>query len=534
VLRIGIDLGTTFSCVAWVDDDGRPSIIPNAEGELITPSVLCFDGRQAWVGRKAVLRKDSHPFDIVELVKRDMGKPDVPGPQTGRATGEPKYVKDGFYWGPAGMSALILRKLKRDAIRFFRGQGQLDSAADDLSTEIEAVITVPAYFGSVERDHTALAAYAAGLRVTGIINEPTAAALAYGLAGESSGRILVFDLGGGTFDVTILQMEGQAAHVLTSQGDNKLGGKDWDALIERHLYEEFQRANGRDVDDQRGFEIQALALEAKLELSALPSTRVKASFDEGDLDVELFRDAPDPSGFECDLSGGMAFYFDLRASGLLRRLEVLCASALVRAQVAGSSGRDRSLTWDDIDEVIMTGGACRMPMIGGLLERLAGRRVRRLASGVELDTSVATGAALYSRRRALVMDVLSKTIGVLVVRAGELVIEPMLRKDAALPTQAERRFPAAERAFIEVYELDHDESVRPDENRARGRVELDNAGAQAEVVVRFSADDSGVVKVSARYPPDFEREFELNFGGACSAAEADRLRDRVRQVRMQG
>lgn len=526
---LGIDLGTTFSCTAWIDDDGHPQVVSNAEGDITTPSVVCFDGRQAWVGKKGDLRKQVQPADVIEFVKRDMGKPLKPRAGETAAEAAP-YEKDGFCWGAAGISALILRKLKRDAIRHLKKLGRLDTAADEHSIEVDAVITVPAYFGGPERDATVLAGYAARLNVIGVINEPTAAALSYGLTSDRHARILVFDLGGGTFDVTILQMEGHSARVLTSRGNNTLGGKDWDAIIEGYIYEEFERRNRRRIPDDLGFEVQQLALKAKFDLTNEMSAKVSMALDEGDLDIELFRE---PSADFDELSiEDRSFYFEQRSSQLLRQCEVLCLDALARAQIPTVGGSMRSLRWDDIDEIVMTGGACRMPMIPKMLERIAARRVRRQVAGVDFDTAVAMGAALFGRNRSRVIDVLSHTFGVLVMRDGERVVEPMIKKDTRLPASTERYFPAGPRAFLEVYELGHEHATRPDESRSRGRVELENPAAVTEVKVTFAVDDGGVLKISATYPPDIQRLLELRLADSFTLEDANLLRDRVQTVKI--
>jgi molecular chaperone DnaK len=533
ILRLGIDLGTTFSCLAWVGDDGHPRMIPDADGEPTTPSVIWFDGRQAWVGKKANARKETDPFHIREFVKRDMGKPAAARPGQPEADAA-AYEVNGFRYGAAGMSALILRKLKRDAVRFFKKLGHLEQDADEPSTSFEAVITVPAYFGENERAATKLAGYAAGLNVIGIINEPTAAALSYGLLREKDARILVFDLGGGTFDVTILQMRYPEAIVLTTMGDNSLGGKDWDALIEAHVYESFERVNRRSIADDLGFEVQRVALKAKFDLSAHPEARLTLATDRGDLDLTLHERAPGAVDEFTMTDGPIPFYFEHRAAELLSRCEVLCEAALARVKLPTPSGSERPMNWADVDQIILSGGACRMPMIPRMLERISRHRIRRQIAGFDFDTAIAAGAALYSHNRGRVFDVMSHTIGVVVSEKGNEYIEPILRKDEPLPAEATRAFPAPAMAYVEVYEVTGEGKARKDENRARGRLDLENPGAVAEVVLRFEVDENGLLRIVASYPPNEQRELQLKAIGRWTSKEAEVLREKIMSVRLQG
>ena len=246
---VGIDLGTTFSAVAFVDTLGQPQVIPNSSGSLVTPSIVCFTGRDAWVGEKASARKLTTPNDIYEFVKRDIGKPinstrALYDDQRSDVREEAPYEIGGYKYGAAGLSAILLRYLKKQALRHFR-KLELTSETDDTKAALSAVITVPAYFGEKERRETRLAGYAAGLDVIGILNEPTAAALAFGLMRREDQVILVFDLGGGTFDATVLRMAGGDATVLATRGDNALGGRDFDELHSEAPARRGEATNGR-------------------------------------------------------------------------------------------------------------------------------------------------------------------------------------------------------------------------------------------------------------------------------------------------
>ncbi len=499
-MHVGIDLGTTFCCMAYVDDDGRVRVIPNADGERTTPSVIWFDGRQAWVGKKANQQKPTAGQHIYEFVKRDIGRPvELPPDWRPDDPAPPQvapYEVDRFKYGAAGMSAIILRKLKKEAVLYFKKAGTLDRATEEKSFDLAAVITVPAYFGEKEREETKLAGYAAGFDVVGIVNEPTAAALAYGFLRPADQRIMVFDLGGGTLDVTILRMRDGEPHVVSSVGNNTLGGRDWDALIEQYLYEAFRRANDRSIPDdpQRLYEVQDLALRAKFALTEQASTEVVYSIDEGDLACTLYRDAPADRG-EYDIpAADDAFYFDERATDLLSRCQAICEAALVERLPDGSH---RPLAWADVDEIVLAGGACRMPMIPAMLERISGRRIRRHVEGFDYDTAIATGAALYGLHRARVTDVVSHGLGVRLVQEGRSFVDYLIEKDTPLPAAARRAYRAGASARLEVYE---GESRDPDDCSPRGELRLGNS--DGHVAIDFALDTDGILRAAATYPVD--------------------------------
>ena len=504
-MHVGIDLGTTFCCMAYVDDDGRVRVIDNADGERTTPSVIWFDGRQAWVGRKANLQKATAGQHVYEFVKRDIGRPvELPPDWRPDDPAPPQvapYEIDRFKYGAAGMSAIILRKLKKEAVLYFKKIGKIDRTVDERSFALDAVITVPAYFGDKERQETKLAGYAAGLNVIGIVNEPTAAALAYSALRREDQRIMVFDLGGGTLDVTILRMRDGEPHVVSSVGNNALGGRDWDALIEQYLNEAFRRANGRSIpgDLQRVYEVQELAVWAKFALTDAPTTEVFYSIDEGDLACTLYRDAPPERG-EYDIpaadvtAGDDPFYFDERATDLLSRCRTICEAALVERLPDGTS---RPLAWADVDEIVLAGGACRMPMIPAMLERISGRRIRRQVEGFNYDTAIATGAALYGLHRARVTDVVSHGLGVRLLQDGRAFVDYLVVKDTPLPAAARRAYRAGATARLEVYE---GESRDPDDCSLRGELRLDNPDGYA--AIDFALDTDGILRVAATYPVD--------------------------------
>src|SRR5438876_4285536 len=268
---IGIDLGTTFSAGAHIDAYGKPQIIPNAESERITPSVILFDGESAIVGTLAKNNSVSEPEKSVDFVKREMGKPKE---QFHREFG-------GRLYSAEELSALIVKKLKADAEKYLQ------------APVTDAVITVPAYFNDAERTATIAAGQLAGLNVLQIINEPTAAALAYGLDKlDENQTVFVFDLGGGTFDVTIMRIEDQKIEMIATNGDHRLGGKDWDDVIVNLVAEEYSAAHGENplLDLASYQDLQTRALAGKIQLSSRDRTTIVQSHNGKSVKVELTRE----------------------------------------------------------------------------------------------------------------------------------------------------------------------------------------------------------------------------------------------------
>jgi molecular chaperone DnaK len=305
----------------------------------------------------------------------------------------------------------------------------------------------------------------------------------------------VFDLGGGTFDVTILELRGGEAVVVTTAGDNKLGGKDWDELIEGHLYHAFERATGRAIPDHRGFEVQQAALAAKLALSEQEQTTVWLAMEEGEAEITLQRSAPSGDELGLEMDGEERFYFEERSWELLHRCRVICESALAKSAVPVPGGGTRPLEWRDLDEIILAGGSCRMPMVARQLERVSGRRVRRHIEGFDLDTAIAMGAALYGQHRRRVVDVLSHSVGIKVKHDGRYRVDRLLTKDARLPARVSRTYRAGSGAELEVYQGEQDD---PELCVPRGRVDLTNR--EGEVEIMMEADADGILTVTAEHP----------------------------------
>lgn len=325
-LSVGIDLGTTYSAVARVNELGKPEILPNRDGENITPSVVLFDGEQPIVGTMAKRSAAIAPLDVVQFVKRSMGDPSWRFETSG-----------GTSYRPEEISALILKRLRQDA------EAALGAPVTD------AVITVPAYFDDGPRRATIDAGTIAGLNVRRVLNEPTAAALAYGLRGDRDGTVLVYDLGGGTFDVTALRIENGTFRVLATFGDRNLGGFDFDNELMRLLDQRFVEAGGRSLldDEVSEAELREKAEVAKHTLTAVSETRVTLAADGFTATIPVTRSE-----------------FEAATSALLSRTR----------DVAELVVEEAGLAWADVDRILLAGGSTRMPMVRHMLEEVSGKR----------------------------------------------------------------------------------------------------------------------------------------------------------------
>jgi molecular chaperone DnaK len=342
---IGIDLGTTYSAAAVVGSLGKPEILANREGDRLTPSVVLFQGDQTLVGAMAKRTAPTAPDDVVQFVKRQMGD---------RAW---KFVtSDDRQYSAEEVSAIILKRIKEDA-------------EIALGTTItDAVITVPAYFDDARRKATIDAGVIAGLNVRRILNEPTAAALAYGLDSQADGTIVVYDLGGGTFDVTIMRITGGDFEVIGTVGDRNLGGFDWDNMLMQHLNEQVKSQGGPDLldDDLRTAELRDKAELAKRSLTTMKETKVFISADGRTFTLPVGRDK-----------------FQQLSAGLLGRTEHIVEAAL----------EDADLSWRDIDKLLLVGGSTRMPMVQEMMRRVSGMEPER---SINPDEVVALGAAIQA------------------------------------------------------------------------------------------------------------------------------------------
>ena len=349
---IGIDLGTTNSATAWVDEAGRSEMIPNAEGELITPSVVYISESEVVVGKNARTAITSHPDMVAQWVKRDMGAAFYSHPIRGH------------YLPPEVIQACILRKLKADLVRA-------------LGPEMQAVITVPAYFDEMRRKATADAGEMAGLRVLDIVNEPTAAAIAFGevlgylsAAGQTRQQltVLVYDLGGGTFDATLLRLTAGKIQTLATDGDVQLGGHDWDQRLVDYAADQFITAHKHDPrqDPATLNRLFLDAMEAKHTLSARSRAVIQVNYQGRTLDAVVSREQ-----------------FEEMSADLLER------TAYTSRQLLGVAGME----WKDVQRVLLVGGSTRMPMVARMLQTLTGVQPDRT---VNPDEAVARGAALFA------------------------------------------------------------------------------------------------------------------------------------------
>lgn len=489
---VGIDLGTTFSAIAHVNEHGQPEIIPNAETERITPSVILFEDELVTVGKIAKQNARAVPEQIVEFVKREIGK----------SKEEFFRTFDGKDYSAEELSALILTKLKQDAEAY-------------LGEEItDAVITVPAYFHDAERNATRNAGTIAGLNVLQVLNEPTAAALAYGIDQLGSNQnVFVFDLGGGTFDVTIMKVSESAIQMIATNGDHRLGGKDWDDKIIRHVAENFDLEHDENpLADLHAYQdLQLNAIGAKESLSQRQKARIICGYNGKTSRVELTRET-----------------FSELTADLLEKCRSLCDVVLAEAK----------MTWDQIDTVLLVGGSTRMSMVREMISEISGKEINPME--VNPDEAVAIGAALQGTLRQIseesaaelpdavvdrfigadgtakvtVTDGATHNLGLVIFNAQrEHIIHVMIPKMTAVPCEKTNRFGTVDEnqpsVLIEVVQgLEHnypkDEVIDFDQYKL-GECVLGlppglPKGSPLHVTYKYNLDQT--LEVTARGPDD--------------------------------
>ncbi len=483
---IGIDLGTTNSVVAVVEG-GQPVVIPTAEGGNLCPSVVAFTKTgERLVGQTARRQAIVNPENTIFSIKRLMGRRfDDPEVQKARKVLPYKIVEGpngdarvyipvtGREYTPQEISAMILRKLKEDAEAY-------------LGERVEkAVITVPAYFNDSQRQATKDAGQIAGLEVVRIINEPTAASLAYGLDKSEAETILVFDLGGGTFDVSILEVGEGVIEVRATSGDTFLGGDDWDQRVVNYIAEEFRKEHGIDLrqDRQALQRLKEAAEKAKIELSTMTETEINLPF--------ITADASGPKHLQMRLTRA-------KLEQLTEDLVQRCRGPFEQAL------RDAKMTIRDIDEVVLVGGATRMPMIQNLVRELTGGKEPH--KGVNPDEVVAVGAAIQAGvlagevRDVVLLDVTPLTLGVETLGG---VMTPIIERNTTIPVRKSQIFTTAEdgQTAVTIHVLQGERPMAAD-NMTLGRFNLEGIPPAPrgvpQIEVTFDIDANGILNVSAK------------------------------------
>lgn len=517
---LGIDLGTTYSCVAHLDDTGRPVVVPNGESESTSPSVVYFEeAGEIVVGRQAKNELRLHPDRVVQHIKRRMGEPDF------------HIDLDGRPYYPQQISAKILEYVVTEALTTL---GVEHVPGQQLA---DVVVTVPAYFGSAEREATRLAAEIAGLNVVGIINEPTAAAIAYGVLRPSERRtVLVYDLGGGTFDATVVETSTELIRAVATHGNRQLGGADWDAVLRDmilHAYRE-QAAGGPDpsTDDDAMGELDIVVEEAKKSLTRMSKRTVPFTAHTTRVSVDITREE-----------------FEEQTRALLDQ-------TLHYTDLVLDAARDKGVT--QLDDIVLVGGMSRMPVVGRALRERLARRFATVPEPrlVDPDQIVAKGAALFAAHTVAeqydddpakpavplvtgssappkLVDITSRGYGVLAIRgrADEEYVHWIIKPQDELPRGHTEHFMTRSHGQTQVEIVVYESSANvltddPEVNTALIRGELTGLppgkppGQEVDVAHRLGTD--GLLTIVATGPSGQRLELEYEIRGAVPSEELAR------------
>ena len=456
---IGIDLGTTNSCVS-VMEGGEATVIPNAEGHRTTPSVVAFSKTgERMVGQVAKRQAVTNPDRTISSIKREMGS-------------DYKVTIDGKKYTPQEISAMILQKLKADAEAYLG------------ESVTEAVITVPAYFTDAQRQATKDAGKIAGLDVKRIINEPTAAALAYGLDKETDQKIMVYDLGGGTFDVSVLEIGDGVIEVLATAGNNRLGGDDFDQCATNYLVEEFKKSDGIDLSGDRVAmqRLKEAAEKAKIELSGVTSTNINLPY--------ITADATGPKHLDVTLTRAK---FNELTAHLVEK-----TAGPVRQAMS-----DAGITASDLTKVLLVGGSSRVPAVQEMVKKLTGKEGFK---GINPDECVADGAAIQGGvlggdvSGVVLLDVTPLSLGIETLGG---VFTKLIERNTTIPTKKSQVFSTAadNQTSVEVNVLQGEREMAA-YNKSLGRFQLDGIAPARrgvpQIEVTFDIDANGIVNVSAK------------------------------------